>query len=129
MGGLQRCCSKCHRWYPDAECRRISSTSFSCKLCGKVALNVGRAMGGYSFLNTMLDATKLDFWRRARMMTVQGMRDLLATTLQVQHMTTNSQTFESGGSFLPLAVWERQGFTLNLAEIRPEVYARECRQC
>ena len=127
-GGLQRLCCKCREFYPDAECRKISVTSFTCKLCGKVALNVGRAMGGYSFLNTMPDATKLDFWRRARMMSASGMRDL-ATTLQVEHVTTNSQTFRSGGDFLPLAVWEKQGYTLNMAEIRPEAYARDCRQC
>jgi hypothetical protein len=112
-------CSKCGLVLPLAGCKKIGSNTHTCNQCGRVALVCCRRLSGYTFLNNLPAGSREAFWRKARTLTPAGIADL-AVTIQAQHRTLEADVFENGGEYLPLSVWSKRGFVVNMAMVQPE---------
>ena len=115
---LVECCI-CLRQVPALETKKLAKGRQECKACQRVDLAINRKVGSTQWLRNLDSQSQADFYLAAHTLPPSKMVDLVAThTVSFSRKSSSSSAVEK--KFLPISVWETQGFKVDLAKISPE---------
>ena len=90
-----------------------------CAKCRRVDLAIIRLTKSIKWLNSLPAETKTKLYNQAHTLTAAGIGQLTGE-YSFCWTTSDTESWEMGGKYMPLKHWEDQGFTVDMAQVREE---------